>query len=240
MLLCNTSTRFYCSCLRELSCTNTCSINARRLWIHLFGYNALIFLLPLYSYTNCFLSNLFMVQPMLKGRSESFKNWKDKRSKEKQPFFIDDSLTDYVWGTSFLVATNWCDVDDVCNYKFTHNILLCDLYHLMIMFLNLHVNCLHLQIYVSINIIDWHWILGRVDIINRRVDTYDSYIKDMSYCKSLEAPWTIILHVLKATNVFDTQSQLDSSVKPFKHGFEKKYPQQQNGSVTMWFILKLC
>ena len=91
---------------------------------------------------------------------------------------------------------------------------------------------MHLQIYIPVNIKDWHWIIARVDIIERRVQFYDSYQTDTSYRGQLEILWEIIPHVLRAANVYDTRPQLNSSMKPFKHGFVKSYPQQGNGYVT--------
>ena len=91
---------------------------------------------------------------------------------------------------------------------------------------------MYLQIYIPINIKDWHWILAQVDIIEHHVDFYDSYLRDTSYRSQLELLWEIISHVLKATKVYDTQPQLNLSLKPFKHGFIRSCPQQKNVYVT--------
>ncbi|KAF3441107.1 hypothetical protein FNV43_RR15017 [Rhamnella rubrinervis] len=77
-------------------------------------------------------------------------------------------------------------------------------------------------IYIPLSIINWHWIFAR------RVHIYDSYLKDKSYGANLEQLWTITPFVLKTSNVYDTRSTLDSSLKPFKYTFVKDYPQQQN------------
>ena len=95
-------------------------------------------------------------------------------------------------------------------------------------------NCIS-QLYIPLNIVDWHWVLARVDIRNRHVDIYDSLLNAGTNRQEFEAIWVMMPYILRDSNVYDTRPSLDRSLKKFAHKYITSLPQQNNGYVYRLF-----
>ena len=65
-------------------------------------------------------------------------------------------------------------------------------------------NCIS-QLYIPLNIVQWHWVLARVDIRNIHVNFYDSLLNATTNRLEFEAIWCMMPYVLRDSNVYNTR-----------------------------------
>ena len=138
---------------------------------------------------------------------------------------MDQALLTHAWGAAGESGDSWLEADYVC-YFVTFIV------HLLLYFeiVSNLFNCIS-QLYIPLNIVDWHWVLARVDIRNRHVDIYDSLLNAGTNRQEFEAIWVMMPYILRDSNVYNTKPSLDRSLNKFTHKYITSLPQQNNGYV---------
>ena len=91
--------------------------------------------------------------------------------------------------------------------------------------------------YVPLNIRDHHWVLGMIDLRERKVIFYDSNPKPTNR-DAFSALWIMLPYMLKQYGFFKQRPDIPSTMNPFAHSYAERTPKQDNGYVVVYLNFK--
>ena len=82
---------------------------------------------------------------------------------------------------------------------------------------------------LPLNIANTHWVCGRIDLVRRHVDLYDSNLGPNTNRNILEPLFVMLPYVLQSADFFDARPDVEKGMHPFTHSYVENYPRQENG-----------
>ena len=84
---------------------------------------------------------------------------------------------------------------------------------------------------MPLNITEFHWVLGYIDLRKHHVYFYDSALTYDTKKEAFKALWIMLPYVLRAANFFEQRPDIKKHMGKFSHSYVETYPRQKNGYV---------
>ena len=84
---------------------------------------------------------------------------------------------------------------------------------------------------MPLNIAEFHWVLGFIDLRKRHVYLYDSALTYDTNREAFKSLWIMLPYVLRAANFFERRTDINKHMRKFSHSYVETYPRQKNGYV---------
>ena len=84
---------------------------------------------------------------------------------------------------------------------------------------------------MPLNIKEFHWVLGYIDLRKRHVYFYDSALTYDTNKEAFKGLWIMLPYVLRAVNFFERRPDIKKHMGKFSHSYVETYPRQKNGHV---------